>query len=286
MTCGEQKGVRKIYVFYADVFLLQNLFMDYAAVMGSNFLLKRRKGGIRLFLVSLLCSVAGLILVLFVKNPLWYQLLAHFVLNTGMVLGCFGIGSKKQFLENWIVTYFAVVLLGGGMEWLQEQQLLSGYRLIQMLITATVLFCAVTYLVQFRSFGQNLFPGCIKKGERQMKLQAYYDSGNQLRDPYTGKAVSILSFKKAEEFLEAEKDSIRLVPYRSLGEQNGLLKVTDVEILEIIQGRRRTVIKNAAIGVAEEGLLEGKEYDLILHAALLHGEEGQKQRKKKIKAGD
>lgn len=263
-------------MFYADVFLLQNLCMDYAAVMGSNLLLKRGKRGIRLFVVSLLCSVAGLILVLFVKNPLWYQLLAHFLLNTGMVLGCFGIGSKKQFLENWMVTYFAVILLGGGMEWLQEQQVLSRYHFMQILIAVTALFCAAAYLVQFRSFGSNIFLGGIKKGERQMKLRAYYDSGNQLRDPYTGKAVSILSFEKAGKFLEADKDSIRLVPYRSLGEQNGLLRVTDVEILEIMLGSRRIAIKNAAIGVAEEGLLEGKDYDLILHAALLDGEERQK----------
>lgn len=274
-------------MFYADVFLLQNLCMDYAAVMGSNLLLKRRKGGIRLFIVSLLSSVAGLILVLFVKSSVLYQLLTHFVLNTGMVLGCFGIGSKRRFLENWMVTYFAVVLLGGGMEWLQEQQILSRYRFIQMMAAAVVLFSIAAYLVQFRSFGSHIFPGCVKKDVREIKLRAYYDSGNQLRDPYTGKAVSIMSFGKAKEFLEIEKDNIRLVPYRSLGEQNGLLRVTDVEILEIMQGSHRIVIKNAVIGVAEEGLLEGKDYDLILHAALLESEAGNKSKEKKIiEAGD
>lgn len=255
-------------MFYADVFLLQNLCLDYAAVMGSNLLLKRGKGGIRLFAVSALSSLAGLILLLSVKDMMWYQLITHFVLNTGMVLGCFGIGSKKQFLENWMVTYFIVLLLGGGMEWLREQEVFSQYHFMQILIAVVILFSAVAYLIQFQSFGNHIFTGCIRKDTRQMSVRAYWDSGNQLRDPYTGKAVNILSYEKAKEFLDGKKDNIRFVPYRSLGEQNGLLRVTDIEALELLQGNQRIVIKNAAVGLAEKGLLEGKDYDMILHASV------------------
>lgn len=260
--------MRKIYVFYADVFLLQNLCLDYAAVMGSNLLLKRGKGILRLFVVSALSSFLGLVLLLSVRDMTWYQLLTHFVLNTGMVLGCFGIGTKKQFLENWLVTYFMVLLLGGGMEWLREQEAFLRYHFMQILLAVVLLFSAVAYLIQFRAFGNHIFPGSIRKDMRQIKIRAYWDSGNQLRDPYTGKAVSILSDEKAAEFIDAEKDNIRLVPYRSLGEQNGLLRVTDIERLELWQGSRRLVIKNAAIGLAEKGLFEGKDYDMILHASV------------------
>lgn len=265
-------------MFYADVFLLQNLCLDYAAVMGSNLLLKRGKGGIRLFAVSALSSFAGLLLLLSVRDMMWYQLVTHFVLNTGMVLGCFGIGSKKQFLENWVVTYFMILFLGGGMEWLREQEMLSRYHLMQILIAVVILFSAVAYLIQFKTFGNHIFAGCIRKDVRQINLRAYWDSGNQLRDPYTGKAVSILSYEKAKEFLDGEKDNIRLVPYRSLGEQNGLLRVTDIEVLEIGQGSQRIVIKNAAIGLAEKGLLEGKDYDMILHASVCAKGTGEKGR--------
>jgi len=263
-----RKGVRKIYVFYADVFLLQNLCLDYAAVMGSNLLLKRGKGMLRLFAVSALCSFLGLVLLLSVRDMTWYQLLTHFVLNTGMVLGCFGIGTKKQFLENWLVTYFMVLLLGGGMEWLREQETFSQYHFMQILLAVVLLFSAVAYLVQFKAFGSHIFPGSIQKDIRQISIRAYWDSGNQLRDPYTGKAVSILSYEKAKELIDAGKDNIRFVPYRSLGEQNGLLRVTDIERLELLCGTRRIVIKNAAIGLAEKGLLEGKDYDMILHASV------------------
>ncbi len=272
-------------MFYADVFLLQNLCMDYLAVMGSNLFLKRGKRGMRLFLVSALSSLCGLFLALFVKNPLWYQLLAHLVLNTGMVAGCFGIGSKRRFLEDWAVTYAAVLFLGGGMEWLRGQQFFFKSQYMQMAAAAVLLFSAVAYLIRFRSFGNHIFSGCLKKDLRSMEIRAYWDSGNQLRDPYTGKAVSILSFQKAKEFLKAEKDGIRYVPYRSLGEQGGLLRVTDVDYLEIRQGSQKIVIEHAAVGFAEEGLLEDKGYDLILHAALL--DEGErKKRKRKSGAGD
>lgn len=255
-------------MFYADVFLLQNLCLDYAAVMGSNLLLKRGKGILRLFTASAFSSFLGLVLLLAVRDMAWYQLLTHFVLNTGMVLGCFGIGTRKQFLENWLVTYFMVLLLGGGMEWLREQEVFSRYHFMQILLAMVILFSVVAYLVQFKTFGTHIFPGSIQKDIRQIKIRAYWDSGNQLRDPYTGKAVSILSEEKATEFIDAEKDNIRLVPYRSLGEQNGLLRVTDIERLELWQGSRKLVIKNTAIGLAEKGLFEGKAYDMILHASV------------------
>jgi stage II sporulation protein GA (sporulation sigma-E factor processing peptidase) len=65
-----------------------------------------------------------------------------------------------------------------------------------------------------------------------------------------------------------EQDFIRYVPFSSLGAKDGFLPVTDVEELIIYNGKRAECIRHAAIGAADRGLLEPKEYDLILHASL------------------
>ena len=61
---------------------------------------------------------------------------------------------------------------------------------------------------------------------------------------------------------------MRYVPYRSLGEEDGLLGVTNVDEIVLINGKKTVCFKHVAVGVAGEGLLEGKEYDLILHASI------------------
>ena len=38
-------------------------------------------------------------------------------------------------------------------------------------------------------------------------------------------------------------------------------------------GRHEVEIRPAAVGIANEGLLEGKEYDMILHASMLESRE-------------
>ena len=68
--------------------------------------------------------------------------------------------------------------------------------------------------------------------------------------------------------MDGKKDRIRFVPYRSLGETDGLLAVLDVDEMVVQDGERKQKFRHMAIGIAQEGLLEDKAYDMILHASL------------------
>lgn len=253
--------MREIYVFYADVFLLQNFVMDLIALAAANrFLNRRRKPG-WLLLAAGFFSVAGLLLLLYLKDYLLYCIFTHFFLNTGMVLLAFGRMGGREFLKVWFVTYLSVLLTGGILEWL------GGIGVWQVCAAAAVLALTALLLEWHKSFGRQLLSAEIRSGERRMQLRAYYDSGNQLRDIYTGKAVSILCHDKFEDFL-GEEGNVRYVPFRALGDNEGLIPVTDVDELVIYHGKHAAHIRQAAIGAANEGLLEKKEYDLILHASL------------------
>lgn len=251
------------------MFLLQNFFMDFVAVTGVNYFLKRRKKYTRLAITALLSSAAGLALVLFVRNYVIYRLLSHFLLNTLMVCLCFGIEGRKAFLENWAVTYFAVILLGGLFQWLQAAGIVPSGFLMQATAAALLGYLALLYLMQKKSFGNHIFSAEIRKDSRSVRLCAYWDSGNQLTDPYSGQAVSIISREKAAVLMDDTKDLVRYVPFCSLGAKEGLLAVTSVDELLIYDGSRTIRTGQTAIGIAEKGLLEGRDYDLILHASLL-----------------
>lgn len=261
--------MRKIYVFYADVFLMQNFLMDLIAVTGTNFFLRRHRRYRYLFLASVVASVAGLFLLLMIKNTTLYALTSHFLLNTAMVFLCFGRCRKKEFLENWAVTYFIVILLGGTMEWMAENHALSRKTLILGIVSILGVYGILLYLMQRKDFCNHILEVQMKKSGRCMPLKAYWDSGNQLRDPYTGQGICILCKEKANHFFYRENDRFRLVPYRSLGENDGMLWVTDVDELELFDGKKTMRIAKVAVGVADTGLMENQEYDMILHASFL-----------------
>ena len=236
---------------------------------GVNYFLRRRRRWRYLILAAALSSVLGLVLLLVVGNYQIYSILTHFVLNTCMVWVCFGRCSKKEFLENWAVTYLVVILLGGILEWLNGNGIISQNMFLMVLVGGMGLYGILLYLMQRKNFANHILEGGICKEERYLKVKAYWDSGNQLRDPYTGQGICILSHAKAQNFFVENRDRFRLVPYQSLGEKEGLLWVSDVDELRLYDGKNKICMQHIAVGVASDGLLEGKEYDLILHASML-----------------
>lgn len=248
---------------------MQNFLMDLIAVLGANFFLRRHRKYRYLIAASAAASVVGLFLLLTVKNVMLYAIASHFLLNTAMVFFCFGRCGKKEFLENWTVTYFVVILLGGTLEWLSENRVLSREFLLFGIVGIFGVYGILLYLMQRKDFRNHILEVQIKKCGRCLTLRAYWDSGNQLRDPYTGQGICILSDEKSKSFFNQKDDRFRLVPYCSLGESAGMLWVTDVDELLLFDGKKTIRVAHVAVGIANAGLMENREYDLILHASFL-----------------
>ncbi len=263
--------MRSIYVFYADVFLLQNLIMDFLALWGTNYYLRRKKSMGRLLLAAFFSSAAGVVLFLWIKNWPLYCLTTHFLLNTAMVAAVFGVGSFRCFLENWWTAYLIVLLTGGMMQWVRDWSILRGTFVVPALLTAGGLFFLLRYIKGRKIRGNHIYAVKLVQGERYVEMMAYWDSGNQLRDPYNGKYVNILDKKYARE-LFGEEALYRYVPYCSLGQTNGMIKVATVDELMIFDEHKVVHVEHAAVGVAAEELFLDREYGMILPAALLPAE--------------
>lgn len=261
--------MREIYVFYADVFLVKNVLMDLVALIGANYFLRRHRKKSYLAVAAVIASVGSLIMLLLVRDKYIYLIASHFLLNTGMVLIGFGKSSKKEFLENWIVTYLVVILLGGSFEWLTENRILTRGRLFFVAVGILGVYALLFYLMQRKDLNNQIFETSLMNYGKTIALKAYWDSGNQLRDPYTGQGICILSKECARILIDERKNHFRLVPYRSLGKSDGMIWVTDIEELHIWNGKQRVHRTHVAVGIAEEELMKNCEYELILHASFL-----------------
>lgn len=189
-----------------------------------------------------------------------------------MVVLCFGKSPWRTFLENWAVIYLMVLFLGGVMELLKNSTAGMTFFWIQAVIAALVLSVVTWYLGRRKQFGNQLFPVTLVHRGHAMETMGYWDSGNQLRDPYNHRPVCILS-KKVRKDLKSEKGQGTFYPLLFPGAEGGLLPVTEITCIKIQNGRHEVEIRPATVGIANEGLLEGKEYDMILHASMLECQE-------------
>ncbi len=247
--------------------------MDYIALVGTNCLLRRAKTNRRLFFTAFLSAMGNLACTIGISNPYVKMLLVHFVLNTILILFCFKGSTKKEFMENWAVTYGMTVFLGGMMSFFTKGYWKEQNFAIGAVISALALSVTNYYLRRRKQFANQIFPVVLKHRGQSISLKAYWDSGNQLKDPYNGKPVCIISNRVAEKIMHPGKDFVRFVPYISLGQKDGLLPVIQIECMKIYEGKKKIEIKPAEVGIANEGLLEQKEYDLILHASFLESQE-------------
>jgi len=249
--------------------------MDYIALAGVNYFLKRRKKLKWLVTIAVLASIGSLLIHIYIKNNELRTIVLHFGLNTVMTGLAFGWKNRRFFLENWLFIYLTVLFLGGLMEWETSLGIPNSFFWGKVIVAAILLTGVTIYFMQKKGFLEQIYKVDVIHHGRTWELNGYWDSGNLLQDPYNGKPVNILRETLGKQIFSEESDRMRLIPYCSLGNKNGLLSVYNAEKMYIYQGSERFLVEPAIFGIAEENLLEGKEYDVILQASVLEGNIGK-----------
>ena len=145
---------------------------------------------------------------------------------------------------------------------------------IQAVIAALVLSVVTWYLGRRKTVGNQLFPVTLVHRGHAMEIMGYWDSGNQLRDPYNHRPVCILSRHMAAKILNPKKGQGTFYPLLFPGAEGGAFAGDRDHMHKKFRMERHEVeIRPATVGIANEGLLEGKEYDMILHASMLECQE-------------
>ena len=105
----------------------------------------------------------------------------------------------------------------------------------------------------------------IEQGE-QIELKALYDTGNVLREPFSGKPVSIVereSLKNIELLKKPEK--YKIIPFRSIGEEHGILKGMEVDEVIIEKKDTRIVLHRQIIAFYDGRLSQDGSFQMILN---------------------
>lgn len=253
-----------IYEVYIDVLALNNFFADLAALLAVNIFLRRRVRAHRILAGAVLGTAASCAVFIFSKQMAAYLLLVHFAVNPAVIVFCFREKTKQDFFADLCAGYFVFLLMGGITEWLYEGG--NGWFSYKMALSAALilLFAAVCWIKKQLKNRVRYFEAQVSQKGKKIRIKALSDSGNLLRDPYTGKAVSMID-RRVYETAFGRAGAVRLIPYESLGCRHGLLEAVTIEELCYAYGSCEKKIQKAVLGLADHALFEKKPYQIIIN---------------------
>lgn len=261
------------YIFYADVYFLQNFMMKVAVLYLSLYCNKKNVEITRISSLLKICLVSGVGTVIEILGLLMSSSYHVFVVGSHLLevslMVHFVLEKEKQGMMRVIAAgYFFTVLINGVLEALWNQFGECGGYLFVLVFSCGAVIVGVRIWRNYTKRQKGIFHVELSHQRKRIQTNGLYDSGNHLKDPFTGKGVHIISKALVRKVGIYENQTIKspvYIPYQSLGNEQDLLEVYYIEKL-IIEGERgRITIQNCPVGVTKDNLFEGKNYEIILN---------------------
>lgn len=259
-----------IYELYVDSLFLVNAVMNlYLLILVNRSTLRTAtRGG----MVMGACAGAVIYLVPFLLDlPAWLKWPAALGAGAALMVGiAFRPRSLRAFCRI-IRQLFLYSFLMGGL-------LLFAGRALPFLRRFLTEICGVLgigaigfWLIGHfqerdrRRRGGGICLATLTNGGTKVSVSALLDSGNSLREPISGKPVSIINAKIYRALWEGAQTPWRAIPYHSIGRRNGIMRGYLLPELELeVDGIRRR-FQNVYVAVSEEEC----GTDMILNPAVL-----------------
>ena len=257
------------YIFYADVYFLQNTIIKisvlYLTLYVHKMLIQNEKRKLLLKLVGGTCLATALEIIFLMSNLRYSFLRVIFLVVELPCLLFFVVGRhQKHRLRLCITSYVYLGLTNSVVEvlwnWYGEN---TSFILLLILASCVMCICVRMYR-NYARMQKGIFEVCFFHNGKIVQVKGLYDSGNSLKDPYTGYGVHIVKADLLEK-LRINKTELVLVPYHALGNNTGMLEVYYIEKV-IVEGEKgRIIIENCPVGVTKDNLFEEKKYEMILN---------------------
>ncbi len=296
---------------YLDIILCENLLMNYIILFATYVIIKpkTKHPQIRIILSSLLGSIYAIIVYLNILS-IYTNLLAKITLSVVMVYIAFAPPNVKQLLKQILIFYLVSFIFGGCTFALiyflkpenveMKNGVFVGMYPIRVGLIAGVIAFIITQIAfkinKSKLNNKNTFIEIELYNKNKMtKARALLDSGNMLKEPISQKPVIVvekttLSKIIPEEVLDyiekivggddQEKNEmqeylskIRMVPFMSLGKENGMLIGIRLDKIKINTEDIRLEKENIIAGIYEKKLTKDNKYNALIGLNLLEGEQ-------------
>lgn len=281
--------------FYIDVYFFINFIMNFILMFLLIRLRKQKLKIMRLFLSASTGAVIACIMALMNNLPVIITLLTEY-LGTGMLMIWIGLGygNKRRFVQNYLAFLLCSFLLGGLIqsfsETFQKASTIAGfYQYIQvgsigfyvLIILSILLSPIVLYIYHLLRENRNVLDHLYeveleRKEQLILTCKGFMDTGNSLRDPFSGRPViivdSVLLDNELKKIQEEDPTAFCVIPYASVGKEQGVLYGFRVDSITISNANEKISTKNVVVALSDHGFLNKSEYRMLLHSDLLGSE--------------
>ena len=256
-------------VVYVDVLLVVNFFMTLLLLLLTAALTKQPRRTGRLCLAAMLGAAYSLIL-LAPKLPTWVVVLSKIAVALVLVLAAFGFGSVKKYLRCLLCFLAANFVLLGFIVgvWLlfRPRRIvvknsavyfdLPARTLLLLALAAYVLALLILRLYEKHAGRRALLELTVDTGARQVRCFALADSGNRLREPFSGAPVIV-----ARRSLFPDMETPRVIPYQTVGGE-GMLTAFRPHRVTVHSGKRRGTVGEVYVALSEH--IQNEDYQAVV----------------------
>ena len=289
---------------YIDVVLIENLIMNYIILLATGLILKIKIKHIRLIIGSLLGAIYTIIGYIGILE-IYSSFILKIILSIMIVYIAYYPQTLKKMWKELLFFYLTSFVFGGVAFSLiyivkpQEIIMKNGLFLGKKKKKTVILGAIVAFVIIITAF--KIIKSKISKKDliceitveiegKKIITKALIDTGNMLKEPITNTPVVVIErtllydvipkeilnhleeiiggdFKEIpEEIKNKYVSKLKLIPYSSLGKQNGMLLGIKAKKLIIVKGEEKEKIEkeNIILGIYDKSLTKKGEYRAII----------------------
>lgn len=288
---------------YLDVVLIENLIMNYIILFATGYILKIKLNHIRLIISALLGGIYSILAYMQILE-IYTNFFMKIILSIVMVYLAYNAKNVKLLLKQITIFYLTSFVFGGcsfallyfvkPQEILMKNGILIGTYPLKIALLGGIVGFTISVIafkiVKYKLSKKDMFCEItIFIEEKSIKAKAMIDTGNMLKDPITRMPVivvekdilyeiipckildnleKIIGGEIANEIYEEEVityiSKFRVIPFTSLGKQNGLLLGIKASKVIIDTEFNEEEVKNVIIGIYNNKLSKKDKYNALI----------------------
>lgn len=266
---------------YLDAIFIENFIMNLSIILSEAILSNSLNNLARKIEASLFATLYYIV-TLFFPYISYFQ----FIVGAITMVIAFNTKSFKELIKYTFLFYFINFVFAGssfalmcafnrGKFSIFNGVIIGNFDLFKLFLSAIIAIAMLIYF--FKKKSKHVFKDVIISISGKVKdIRLLLDTGNLLREPYTGKPVMIVEkvalktilaedlFNDLGKILKGKEtipDGMFLIPYRSLGNTSGFLLGIKPDFVALKKNGKK--FYNVVIGICNENISETKSYSGI-----------------------
>ena len=199
----------------------------------------------------------------------WASVLVVVPLAARLVIGR-QAGRKIPFLRLFALCMFVTVLTGGIVTALDS--FFSSDATVMICFGFVISYIVLKCFCERSNESRRLYRVTLLKDGKRACATALYDTGNLLKKQPEQLPVHIGGSALFD--IVGEDAGFFDVPYKSLGNDGGSIKVCEFDEMTVMKGNGKLILHNVLVGRASDSLFENNAYDMILNEAVFSNKTG------------